>query len=105
MPAGGRGRLVAELLLDTCRAESELLAHRDFGVDELRRELGVTGRPFETVFDPAEGASGGALDAGTVLRVGSRVRRQAGAALRYAPTRSTPTARTGSPATTSPRSH
>src|SRR5882757_172551 len=46
-----------ELLLDTCRAESQLLAHQHFGVSELRRELGLTGRP-ETVFDPAEGASG-----------------------------------------------
>jgi amino acid adenylation domain-containing protein len=58
-----------ELLLDTCRAESQLLAHQHFGVGELRRELGLTGRP-ETVFDPAEGASGGELDTGTVLGAG-----------------------------------
>ena len=51
-----------ELLLDTCRAESQLLAHQHFGVGDLRRELGLTGRPPETVFDPAEGASGGELD-------------------------------------------
>jgi non-ribosomal peptide synthetase component F len=59
-----------ELLLDTCRAESQLLAHQHFGVGDLRRELGLTGRPPETVFDPAEGASGGELDTGTVLGVG-----------------------------------
>src|SRR5580704_1543456 len=59
-----------ELLLDTCRAESQLLAHQHFGVGELRRELDLTGRPPETVFDPAEGASGGELDTGTVLGVG-----------------------------------
>jgi amino acid adenylation domain-containing protein len=59
-----------ELLLDTCRAESQLLAHQHFGVGELRRELGLTGRPPETVFDPAEGASGGELDTGTVLGIG-----------------------------------
>jgi amino acid adenylation domain-containing protein len=59
-----------ELLLDTCRAESQLLAHQHFGVGELRRELGLTGRPPETVFDPAEGASGGELDSGTVLGAG-----------------------------------
>ena len=40
------------LLLDTSRVESELLSHRDFPVDELRRELGLTGPSFETVFDP-----------------------------------------------------
>jgi amino acid adenylation domain-containing protein len=59
-----------ELLLDTCRAESQLLAHQHFGVGDLRRELGLTGRAPETVFDPAEGASGGELDPGTVLGVG-----------------------------------
>jgi amino acid adenylation domain-containing protein len=59
-----------ELLLDTCRAESQLLAHQHFGVGDLRRELGLAGRPPETVFDPAEGASGGELDPGTVLGVG-----------------------------------
>ncbi len=70
-----------ELLLDTCRAESQLLAHQHFGVDELRRELGLTGPSSETVFDPAEGDSGGELDRDTVLGVGSRpARRTAGPA-------------------------
>src|ERR1700733_16191020 len=39
-------------LLDTCRAESQVLAHQHFGVGELRSELGLTGPPPETVFDP-----------------------------------------------------
>jgi hypothetical protein len=47
-----------ELLLDTCRAESQLLAHQHFGVGELRRELGLTGRPPETVFDDEVTRSG-----------------------------------------------
>ena len=40
------------LLLDAHRVESELLSHKDFPVDDLRRELGLTGPSFETVFDP-----------------------------------------------------
>src|ERR1700722_19819395 len=59
-----------ELLVDTCRAESQLLAHQHLGVGELRRELGLTGPPPETLFDPAEGDSGGGLGAGTVLGAG-----------------------------------
>ncbi|MCU1671306.1 MAG: non-ribosomal peptide synthetase [Blastococcus sp.] len=56
------------LLVDTCRAESELLWHEDFPVDDLRRELGLTEPPFETVFDPTgEGAD---LSQDTVLMVG-----------------------------------
>ncbi len=47
--------------------ESELLAHADFPVDDLRRELGLSGPSFETVFDPA---GDGDLADGTVLRVG-----------------------------------
>ena len=39
------------LLLAAHRAESELLAHKDFPVDDLRRELGVTEPLFETVLD------------------------------------------------------
>ena len=38
-----------ELVRATHRAESELLAHADHPVEELRRELGVTGPTFETV--------------------------------------------------------
>jgi amino acid adenylation domain-containing protein len=40
------------LLLAAHRAESELLAHSDFPVDDLRRELGLTEASFETVLDP-----------------------------------------------------
>ncbi|GEC08779.1 amino acid adenylation protein [Streptomyces spinoverrucosus] len=35
------------------RVEAELLAHRQFPVDELRRELGVAGPTYEVVCDPA----------------------------------------------------
>ncbi len=56
------------LLRETHRVESELLAHSEFPVDDLRRELGLTGPPFETVLDPT--GDGGELDEDTVLRVG-----------------------------------
>src|SRR5437879_5384582 len=39
------------LLLETHRAELNLLSHRDFPVDDLRRELGLTTPLFETVFE------------------------------------------------------
>jgi amino acid adenylation domain-containing protein len=55
------------LLLETGRVESELLSHRDFPVDDLRRELGLGGPPFETVFDPS--GAGGDLAEDTVLWV------------------------------------
>ncbi|NMO55196.1 amino acid adenylation domain-containing protein [Actinoplanes sp. TBRC 11911] len=58
------------MLLDVHRAESELLSHRDFPVDDLRRELGRTGPSFETVFDPT--GSAGDLADDTVLWVGVR---------------------------------
>ncbi len=56
------------LLRATHRAESELLSHKDFPVDDLRRELGLTGPSFETVFDPT--GNGGDLAEDTVLWVG-----------------------------------
>jgi amino acid adenylation domain-containing protein len=56
------------LLMETRRVESELLSHRYFPVDDLRRELGLAEPPFETVFDPA--GDGGRLAGGAVLRVG-----------------------------------
>jgi len=40
------------LLLDTHRVKAELLSHKDFPVDDLKHELGLTGLSFETVFDP-----------------------------------------------------
>src|ERR1051326_2256734 len=59
------------LLLEADRAASELLSYRDFPVDELRRELGLTKPSFETVFDPTAG--GGALADQTVLWIGIAV--------------------------------
>ncbi len=49
------------LLLATHRAEAELLAHSDFPVDDLRRELGLTEPSFETVLD-ASGLDATGLD-------------------------------------------
>jgi amino acid adenylation domain-containing protein len=40
-----------ELILDSARAEADLQAHRDFPVEALRRELGLSEPPFETVLD------------------------------------------------------
>ncbi|MEU9253729.1 amino acid adenylation domain-containing protein [Streptomyces sp. NPDC048270] len=40
------------LLEHTGRALADLLAHRDFPVEDLRRELGLADAPFETVLDP-----------------------------------------------------
>ncbi|MGW2564463.1 non-ribosomal peptide synthetase [Streptomyces sp. NPDC001514] len=70
-----------ELVRSTGRVESEVLAHRDFPVGELGRELGVAGPSFETVFDPA--GVGDALDLGeeTVLGLGFS-RRGSGLVLR-----------------------
>ena len=61
-----------ELLLDTHRVEAQLLSHADFPLDELRRELGVTGPAFETVFDPTarSGWLDGDLGEDTVLWLG-----------------------------------
>jgi amino acid adenylation domain-containing protein len=57
------------MLLETHRAELELLPHAEFPVEELRRELRLTKPLFETVFDPA---ADGRDDLGedTVLWVG-----------------------------------
>ncbi|OAH13654.1 non-ribosomal peptide synthetase [Streptomyces jeddahensis] len=53
------------LLLDTHRVASELLSHKDFPVDELRRELGLTEPSIETVFQPpAAGDTGDTTAAG-----------------------------------------
>jgi amino acid adenylation domain-containing protein len=62
------GRTWRELLLECVRAHSELLAHRDFPVDDLRRDLGLSEPLFETVFE-LHGDSGGELTESTVLRV------------------------------------
>src|SRR3989454_5086923 len=57
------------MLLETNRAESELLAHKDFPVDDLRREQGLIKPLFETVFALTAG-DGAELAEETVLRVG-----------------------------------
>src|SRR5438309_1499209 len=57
-----------EVLLETARAESELLSHKDFPVDVLRRELGLIKPLFDTVFELAAG-DGEELAEETVLRV------------------------------------
>src|SRR5919198_2152260 len=57
-----------EVLLDAARTEAELLAHRGFPVDDLRRELGLSEPPFGTVFALGAG-SGGEFPEHTVLRV------------------------------------
>jgi amino acid adenylation domain-containing protein len=70
------------LVVDTRRVESELLSHRYFPVDDLRRELGLTEPSFETVFDPA--GDGDDLAQDTVLRVGiSRAHGRLMVRLRY----------------------
>src|SRR5216117_210541 len=57
------------LLLKADRAQSELLAHKDFPVDDLRREMGLVKPLFETVFSltPGDGAE---LAEDTVVWVG-----------------------------------
>src|SRR5262249_12783481 len=70
------------LLVEAHRVEKELLWHKEFPVDDLRRELGQTEPAFEAVFDPTE--SGGALARGVVLWVGvSRRENQLALRLRY----------------------
>jgi non-ribosomal peptide synthetase component F len=41
-----------EVVQETRRVETDIRAHADFPVDDLRRELGRTDPLFETVFDP-----------------------------------------------------
>jgi amino acid adenylation domain-containing protein len=57
------------MLLKADRAQSELLAHKDFPVDDLRLEMGLIKPLFETVFSltPGDGAE---LAEETVVRVG-----------------------------------
>src|SRR5438034_3961063 len=57
------------MLLKADRAQSELRAHKDFPVDDLRREMGLIKPLFETVFSltPGDGAE---LAEETVVWVG-----------------------------------
>jgi len=57
-----------EVVLDAARTEAELLAHRGFPVEDLRRELGLSEPPFETVFE-LDAGGGGEFPEHTVLRV------------------------------------
>src|SRR5437879_5715611 len=70
-----------EVLLETARAESDLLSHRDSPADNLRRELGLTEPLFETVF--ALDAGGGEFPDPTVLRIDFVERHGLGLRLRY----------------------
>src|SRR5262249_56642422 len=70
-----------EVVLETARAESDLLSRRDSPDDNLRRELGLTEPLFETVF--ALDAGGGELRDPTVLRVDFVGRDGLGLRLRY----------------------
>jgi len=70
-----------EVLLETARAESDLLSHRDSPADNFRRELGLTEPLFETVF--ALDAGDGELPDSTVLRVDFVQRHGLGLRLRY----------------------
>jgi amino acid adenylation domain-containing protein len=56
------------VVLDTSRVESEVLLHKDFPVDDLRRELALTAPSFETTFDPTGSDADLATD--IVLSVG-----------------------------------
>lgn len=70
------------LLRHSYLVESELLSHKSYPVDDLRRELGLTEPSFETVLDPTGGRS--ELGEDTVLAVGiSDHGGQLGLRLRY----------------------
>ncbi|MEU9235551.1 non-ribosomal peptide synthetase [Streptomyces subrutilus] len=62
------------LLLRTRRALTDLLAHQDFPVDDLRRELGLTEAPFETVLDPTGMADSTGSGGGVPVADGEPVR-------------------------------
>jgi len=81
------------LVLETHRAESELLSHRDFPLDDLRRELGLT-RPLFEARSPRTPSCGSASwnMTGSCCGCGT------------GPTCSTRVAPPGLPAITSPRS-
>jgi len=70
------------VLLETHRAELELLSHADFPVAELKAELRLTKPLFETVFDPTADAHG-ALAEDIVLWVGIVERDRIVLRLRY----------------------
>jgi amino acid adenylation domain-containing protein len=54
-----------QLITDAHEIQSQLLAHKNFPIDDFCRELGLTEPMFETVIDPS--GAGGELDDATVL--------------------------------------
>ncbi|WP_128374533.1 non-ribosomal peptide synthetase [Streptomyces cavernae] len=70
-----------DLLADAHRTETALLAHQHHPLDDLRKELGLTGPAYETILDPAGGdpteevvlhvalVAGTGADDGDVLRL------------------------------------
>src|SRR5437773_5476329 len=71
-----------EVLLDAARAEAEVVAHRGFPVDDLRRELDLSEPPFETVVE-SDAGSGGEFPEHTVLCVAFMEREGLVLRLRY----------------------
>ncbi len=61
-----------EIVLAADQAEAGLRAHQDYPVDAVRRELGLAGPAFETVFDPADRL--GELPGAAVLGTGISAR-------------------------------
>ncbi|MEV5935082.1 amino acid adenylation domain-containing protein [Streptomyces sp. NPDC052079] len=59
------------LLVSTHRAASELLSHKDFPVDQLKRKLTLTGPSVETVFDPHPASGSRPMDVGADLPEGT----------------------------------
>src|SRR6185369_365510 len=59
------------LLSEASRAEAALQAHQSFPIDDLKRESGLSGPVFETLFDPtaAQARAGTELADNTVLSV------------------------------------
>ena len=94
---------MAELLLDTHRAEAQLLSHADFPLDELRRELGCDGTGVRDCPRPDRRRRATSAE-DTVLRVGSRSEAMSWCCdCGTGPMCSMRTARPGSPAITSRR--
>ena len=60
------------LLLHAHRIETELLSHKEFPVDVLRRELDLTEPSFETVFDPTGNGSNLAEDTVIWINISQR---------------------------------
>ena len=62
MSALDRFSLLARLILAAHQSEQDLLAHAGYPVEDLKRELGLTGPPFETSFETSFDPTGPGLD-------------------------------------------